>query len=120
MVTGRTVVALASVAVIGLSGYGWSLLNQAQAHLTTDNVIEHHTAPAAPATIQHRDGQDTNFLLVGIDSRTDVHGNPLPPDVLASLHAGPDDHFLNTDTLIVVHVPGDGGKASAISIPRDS
>ena len=120
VVTGRTVVALASVAVIGLSGYGWSLLNQAQAHLTTDNVIEHHTAPAAPATIQHRDGQDTNFLLVGIDSRTDVHGNPLPPDVLASLHAGPDDHFLNTDTLIVVHVPGDGGKASAISIPRDS
>jgi LCP family protein required for cell wall assembly len=121
VVTGRTVVALASVAVIGLSGYGWSLLSQAQAHLTTDNVIEHHTPPgAAPATIQHQDGQDTNFLLVGIDSRTDVHGNPLPPDVLASLHAGPDDHFLNTDTLIVVHVPGDGGKASAVSIPRDS
>jgi LCP family protein required for cell wall assembly len=120
VVTGRTVVALASVAVIGLSGYGWSLLSQAQEHLTTDNVIEHHTPPAAPATIQHQDGQDTNFLLVGIDSRTDVHGNPLPPDVLASLHAGPDDHFLNTDTLIVVHVPGDGGKASAVSIPRDS
>ncbi|WP_249227142.1 LCP family protein [Kutzneria sp. CA-103260] len=120
MITGRTVVALASVAVIGLSGYGWTLLQQAQTHLTTDNVIEHHTPPAAPATVPHQDGQDTNFLLVGIDSRTDVHGNPLPPDVLASLHAGPDDGFLNTDTLIVVHVPGDGGKASAISIPRDS
>ncbi|WP_052394959.1 LCP family protein [Kutzneria sp. 744] len=120
VVTGRAVVALASVAVIGLSGYGWSLLSQAQAHMTTDNVIEHHTPPAQPATIQHQDGQDVNFLLVGIDSRTDVHGNPLPPDVLASLHAGPDDHFLNTDTLMVVHVPGDGGKASAISIPRDS
>jgi len=114
------VVALASVAVIGLSGYGWSLLQQAQTHLTTDNVIQHHTPPAAAATVPHQDGQDTNFLLVGIDSRTDVHGNPLPPDVLASLHAGPDDGFLNTDTLIVVHVPGDGGKASAISIPRDS
>ncbi|GAA3436030.1 LCP family protein [Kutzneria kofuensis] len=120
MITGRAVVALASVAVIGLSGYGWSLLNQAQTHLTTDDVIQHHTPPAAVDTIQHRDGQDTNFLLVGIDSRTDVHGNPLPPDVLASLHAGPDDGYLNTDTLIVVHVPGDGGKASAISIPRDS
>jgi LCP family protein required for cell wall assembly len=120
LITGRTVVALASVAVIGLSGYGWTLLQQAQNHLTTDNVIEHHTPPAAPATVQHQDGQDTNFLLVGIDSRTDVHGNALPPDVLASLHAGPDDGFLNTDTLIVVHVPGNGGKASAISIPRDS
>lgn len=120
LITGRTVVALASVAVIGLSGYGWSLLQQAQTHLTTDNVIEHHTPPAAAATVPHQDGQDTNFLLVGIDSRTDVHGNALPPDVLASLHAGPDDGFLNTDTLIVVHVPGDGGKASAISIPRDS
>ena len=120
VVTGRTVVALASVVVIGMSGYGWSVLSQAQAHLTTDDVIEHHTPPAAPATIQHQNGQDTNFLLVGIDSRTDVHGNPLPPDVLASLHAGPDDGEINTDTLIVVHVPGDGGKASAISIPRDS
>jgi LCP family protein required for cell wall assembly len=114
------VVALASVAVIGLSGYGWSLLNQAQTHLTTDNVIEHQTPPATAATVPHQDGQDINFLLVGIDSRTDVHGNPLPPNVLASLHAGPDDGFLNTDTLIVVHVPGDGGKASAVSIPRDS
>ena len=120
LITGRAVVALASVAVIGLSGFGWSLLNQAQTHLTTDNVIEHHTPPATAATVPHQDGQDTNFLLVGIDSRTDVHGNPLPPDVLASLHAGPDDGFLNTDTLIVVHVPGNGGKASAISIPRDS
>jgi LCP family protein required for cell wall assembly len=120
LITGRTAVALASVAVIGLSGYGWSLLNQAQTHLTTDNVIEHHTPPATAATVPHQNGQDTNFLLVGIDSRTDVHGNPLPPDVLASLHAGPDEGFLNTDTLIVVHVPGDGGKASAVSIPRDS
>ena len=120
LITGRAVVALASVAVIGLSGFGWSLLNQAQTHLTTDNVIEHHTPPATAATVPHQDGQDTNFLLVGIDSRTDVHGKPLPPDVLASLHAGPDDGFLNTDTLIVVHVPGNGGKASAISIPRDS
>jgi LCP family protein required for cell wall assembly len=83
-------------------------------------VIEHHTPPATAATVPHQDGQDINFLLVGIDSRTDVHGNPLPPNVLASLHAGPDDGFLNTDTLIVVHVPGDGGKASAVSIPRDS
>jgi LCP family protein required for cell wall assembly len=120
VVAGRTIVAVASIAVIGLSGYAWGLLNQAQSHLTTDNVIVHHTPPAAEATVQHQDGQDTNFLLVGIDSRTDVHGNPLPPDVLASLHAGPDDGYLDTDTLIVVHVPGNGGKASAISIPRDS
>ncbi|WP_157494634.1 hypothetical protein [Kutzneria sp. 744] len=41
VVTGRAVVALASVAVIGLSGYGWSLLSQAQAHMTTELCLSH-------------------------------------------------------------------------------
>jgi LCP family protein required for cell wall assembly len=62
-----------------------------------------------------------NVLLVGLDTRTDAHGNPLPADQLAALHAGSaTDGGDNTDTMIVVHIPAGGGAATAFSIPRDS
>nr|WP_240163246.1 LCP family protein [Mycolicibacterium sphagni] len=66
-------------------------------------------------------GQDgaIDILLVGMDSRTDAHGNPLPEDELAALHAG-DDVSTNTDTIILVRIPNNGKSATAISIPRDS
>lgn len=60
-----------------------------------------------------------DILLVGMDSRTDAHGNPLSQDELAMLRAG-DDEATNTDTIILVRVPNNGKSATAISIPRDS
>jgi LCP family protein required for cell wall assembly len=60
-----------------------------------------------------------DIMLVGMDSRTDAHGNPLSTDELAQLHAG-DDVATNTDTIILVRVPDNGRSATAISIPRDS
>jgi LCP family protein required for cell wall assembly len=66
-------------------------------------------------------GTDQNILLVGLDSRTDSFGNPLPKDQLAALHAGGSDAGGDsTDTIIVVHIPGGGGAATGFSIPRDS
>ncbi|WP_040811947.1 LCP family protein [Nocardia concava] len=63
----------------------------------------------------------TDILMVGIDSRTDAHGNPLSEDELAMLHAGDDgEGGLNTDTIVLIRVPNDGSSATAISIPRDS
>ncbi|HRD13772.1 MAG TPA: LCP family protein, partial [Mycobacterium sp.] len=66
-------------------------------------------------------GQDgaIDILLVGMDSRTDAHGNPLSEEELAALHAG-DDVSTNTDTIILVRIPNNGRSATAISIPRDS
>lgn len=62
-----------------------------------------------------------NVLLVGLDTRTDARGDPLPADQLAALHAGSSsDGGDNTDTMIVVHIPAGGGAATAFSIPRDS
>jgi LCP family protein required for cell wall assembly len=61
----------------------------------------------------------TDILLVGMDSRTDAHGNPLSAEELAELHAG-DETATNTDTLILVRIPNSGRSATAISIPRDS
>ena len=60
-----------------------------------------------------------DILLVGVDSRTDAHGNPLSAEELATLRAG-DDVATNTDTIILVRIPNNGKSATAISIPRDS
>ncbi|WP_405489810.1 LCP family protein [Streptomyces sp. NBC_00096] len=63
---------------------------------------------------------DTNILLMGLDSRRDQNGEPLPEDVLDKLHAGSSDiGGYNTNTLILLHVPADGGRAKAFSVPRD-
>ncbi|AHH95926.1 LCP family protein [Kutzneria albida] len=114
----KIIVTMASVGVVVLGCYGWTVVRQVQTGTATDNVIAPPSASTTP--VPKAPGQDMNILLVGLDSRTDAHGNPLPRSVLDALNAGTDDGQLNTDTLIVVHVPGDGGAASAVSIPRDS
>ena len=61
------------------------------------------------------DGQDQNILIVGNDDRsgmTDAQVN--------ELKVGRDGGSLNTDTMMIVHVPADGSKATLISLPRDS
>ncbi|MFJ3879946.1 LCP family protein [Streptomyces sp. NPDC090077] len=63
---------------------------------------------------------DVNILLMGLDSRRDQNGDPLPEAVLDQLHAGSSDiGGYNANTLILLHVPGDGSEAKAFSIPRD-
>lgn len=62
----------------------------------------------------------TDILLVGSDSRTDAQGNPLPEEELARLNAGEADGEENTDTMMVVRVPNDGSRATAVSLPRDT
>jgi LCP family protein required for cell wall assembly len=116
---GRTVLAVASAAVLVITGYAWTLSRQLDASLTTSAVLDHpghasRIGPAAPAG-------PINVLLVGLDSRTDAEGNPLAPQVLAALHAGDDGGELNTDTLILVHLPAEPTQPTvAVSIPRDS
>ncbi|QUQ70361.1 LCP family protein [Kutzneria sp. CA-103260] len=113
LIGGKSVVAAVSLLVLGATYYGWSTISNAEASVSHADVIDKTATPKTP-------GQDMNILLVGMDSRTDAHGLPLAKNLLDSLHAGPDDGEIETDTLIVVHVPGDGTAASAFSIPRDS
>lgn len=62
----------------------------------------------------------TTILLMGLDSRKDQNGQQLPAQILDQLHAGDgDEGGYNTNTLILMHVPGDGGPVRALSIPRD-
>ena len=117
----RSVVGLTSVAVLGAIGYGWATYRSAVNGIVTDNVIE--AAPPAPNARSTRDLPRTEMtiLLVGLDSRTDTRGNPLPQDVLDMLRAGVANGEQNTDTMMVVHIPADPAKqAFAVSLPRDS
>ncbi|WP_370424139.1 LCP family protein (plasmid) [Streptomyces sp. QH1-20] len=64
-----------------------------------------------------------NLLLIGLDSRKDMDGNDLPPEVVSQeLHAGASSKVggYNTNSLILMHIPPGGkAKAQAVSIPRD-
>ncbi|MQA12477.1 MAG: LytR family transcriptional regulator [Pseudonocardiaceae bacterium] len=96
-----------------MTGYAWATLSELREGMTLADVIggESGEKPADGAT---------DILLVGMDSRTDAQGNPLPQNVLNALRAGESDGELNTDTLILMRIPSNGKKATAISIPRDS
>ncbi|HVW40926.1 MAG TPA: LCP family protein [Amycolatopsis sp.] len=106
----KIAVGIVSLLVVSLTGYAWAAMQGLVNGLTTADVIGQN---------QPADGA-RDILLVGMDSRTDAQGNPLPRQLLAELNAGISDGEENTDTLIMVHIPNDGSKAVAISLPRDS
>ena len=109
---GRVALAMVAVLVFCATAYGWSKVNDLASGLSTEDVIDPNAQ--GPASEQ-------NILLVGLDTRTDAQGNPLPPDVLNQLHAGGSaDGGDTTDTMILIHIPAGGGQAIAMSIPRDS
>ncbi|WP_223199535.1 LCP family protein [Solihabitans fulvus] len=105
-------VGMLSVLVLLLSGITWAKLRDLSQGLHTSDAI----SADAPKS---KDGA-TNILLIGLDSRKDQDGNQLPPEILDQLHAGDgNEGGYNTNTLIIMHVPNDGGKVTAFSIPRD-
>src|SRR4051812_47998968 len=110
---GRAAVGLVSLLVLSGTGYGWAQMNRLVSGLATANVID----PGATVSV----ADEQNILLVGLDSRNDAQGNPLPQSILDELHAGDgSDGGDNTDTMILVHIPAGGGDAVAFSIPRDA
>ncbi|WP_231114761.1 LCP family protein [Lentzea aerocolonigenes] len=116
LVMGRTVVALVAVTTLAFSGYFWTALRLVQQNTNTTQILE--VLDDIPNSPPAEDGA-LDILLVGSDSRTDAQGRPLPADVLRKLRTESTD-TVNTDTIIVMRIPRNGGKASAISIPRDT
>ena len=110
---GRVLLVAALVVVVLVVGYaGWSYFRLTRG-ITTSDVLGGDTATASPRG-------DTNVLIMGLDSRVDENGEPLPADIYAALHAGDaSDGGLNANVLMLLHLPGDGSKASVISIARD-
>ncbi len=106
----RVIATIAAVAVVLGTGVAWSNIR------SFEDGIYHMFAPSLG---QGPDDGAIDILLVGMDSRTDAHGNPLTADELARLRAG-DEVASNTDTIILVRIPNNGKSATAISIPRDT
>jgi LCP family protein required for cell wall assembly len=107
----RILIALASVAAVAVTGFGWITYRSATSGITLSEALAGEPAPTGP---------DQNILIMGLDSRRDQHGRPLPPDLYDALHAGGEDSGDGTaDALIVLHVPAGDAPATAISIPRD-
>ena len=98
---------LSLVLLIG-SGWGWYLGRVADASVNRTDAIPTDGNSGGGG------GEAMNLLLVGSDSRSD-----LSPELQKQLSTG-GDQGLNTDTMILVHVPADGSRASFVSFPRDS
>jgi LCP family protein required for cell wall assembly len=109
----KTALTMLSVLVLVGTGYYWKKLDGFTSGMTTADVID------APAVEKPADGA-IDILMVGMDSRTDAQGHPLSKEQLAMLSAGESDGALNTDTLIMIRIPNDGGRAVGVSLPRDS
>ncbi|HYB82979.1 MAG TPA: LCP family protein, partial [Mycobacterium sp.] len=106
----RVVVTALTLAVVLGTGIAWSNVRSFE-----DGIFHMY----APSLGKGGDDGAIDILLVGLDSRTDAHGNPLTAEELATLRAG-DEEATNTDTIILIRIPNNGKSATAISIPRDS
>ena len=104
----RIIGGILSVLLLLGSGYGWMADRTLQSKITRVDGL----APGGTDA----DGKAQNVLLVGDDHR--------PPgasaQVLAELNTQDDGGSINTDTMMVLHIPTDGSKPTVISLPRDS
>jgi LCP family protein required for cell wall assembly len=108
--TARILAAVLAVVVLGSTGWGWYLERVAEASVNRSDAIptDGNTGTAGQA-------EAMNLLLVGDDSRAN-----LSSEQQRQLHAYDDGGSLNTDTMMLLHVPADGSRASFVSFPRDS
>jgi LCP family protein required for cell wall assembly len=110
-VGGKVFGALMSSVIVVLTGIAWFTYHDVSTGITTSAVLD----GARPSI-----GVDQNILIMGLDSRRDQQGQPLPQDILDAMHAGDESSGnYDADVLIVVHMPAGNGPVIAISIPRD-
>ncbi|SOB79158.1 LCP family protein [Streptomyces sp. 1331.2] len=115
-VAGRTLACTVSVAVLGASGFTWYEYRSLDDGMIKSTALSEAKKNAPP----HLD-KSVNLLLIGLDSRKDMDGNDLPKQFVEDeLHAGSSEiGGYNTNALIVLHIPANGGKVTALSVPRD-
>ncbi|WP_285740788.1 LCP family protein [Kitasatospora phosalacinea] len=105
---GRWAAGTLSFAVLATSCGGWAVLNGIGSSL--DRVDAIGSGPDRPA-----DDGATTFLVVGTDEREGIPESTLK-DVL---HAGGESCHC-TDTMMIVQLSANRGRATVVSVPRDS
>ena len=110
-IAGRVLAGVVAVAVLAVTAVGWTGYRNLSGGITTSQALV-----GGPASV----GGAQNILIMGLDSRLDQHGQPLPQDIYDALHAGDETvGGYNANVLIVLHLPGGNGPVSAVSVPRD-
>lgn len=99
-----------SLSVLVGSGVAWSTYRNFTADIRHVTITSHSEAAA-----KNIDGSAQNILIVGNDDRDSATNAEL-----AQLGTTRDGGSYNTDTMMLLHVPADGSKATVISFPRDS
>jgi LCP family protein required for cell wall assembly len=114
---GMSVGALLSIALLLLAGYAYWTYRDLNNGITRIQVSALGQQPSQPKgqPTYHYDGKDENILLIGNDDRSQE-----TPAEERALHAKKDGGSLNTDTMMILHLPADGRKATLISLPRDT
>jgi LCP family protein required for cell wall assembly len=108
---GRSVGVVVSAALLLLSGYVWLTYRNIDAGVHRLKVAVN----VAPSGKKDIDGSAQNILLVGVDDRSNMTAQQVQ-----QLKVGRDGGSLATDTMMIMHVPANGAKATLISLPRDS
>ena len=99
-----------SLAVLIGGGWAWAAYRNFDTHLNRVSAIG-----SATKLRRDIDGTAQNILLVGNDNRQTATAAERKA-IGITLDGG----STNTDTMMVLHVPADGKKATAISLPRDT
>lgn len=110
-IVGGVLAALLSASLLVAAGYYWLT------YRAIDNGVHRLKVGvnAPPSGKNDVDGSDQNILLVGIDDRT-----KMTQKQIKQLKVGNDGGSMATDTMMILHVPANGKKATFISLPRDS
>jgi LCP family protein required for cell wall assembly len=107
--------ALAIMVLLG-SGWAWATYTSFRSSISTVNIAEPSTSThPSDAPKRDIDGKDENILVTGNDSRIGA-----TPSELAEMSTQDDGGGINTDTIMILHIPADGTKATVISFPRDT
>lgn len=106
----KIISAALSLSLILAFGYGWSYYRSLNSGL-------HRVALKDPAAngAHDIDGKDENLLIFGNDDRSQLTNAQVK-----ELHVGRDGGSLATDSMLIVHIPANGSKATLISLLRDS
>ena len=114
-IAAQTIAAVLSIAIVVGTGWAWQQLRSFKSDVSVGAAVASPTSNATGSAGPTYPKRDLNILLLGNDSRAGA-----TPDELRALGTQDDGGSANTDTMLILHVPADGSRASAISFPRDS
>ena len=105
----RILAAILSFSILAASGYAWASYQNFTSGLTRIDGVP-------GSKLADKDGAALNVLLIGDDHRP-AHASQA---LLHQLGTQQDGGGINTDTMLLLHLPAHGGAPTAISFPRDS